>query len=113
MAICRSANLSVILNIYRANHIYRHVSTLIWKDIQIGWQVYRLAGGMYIGLNMMSTCRPVDLLSYEFILRPIYIYKHVIGHAGLISSRTSVKAMYGVCILLWGYAGLLPKDIEL
>ena len=37
------------------------------------------------------------------------VYKHVICHAGLISSRTSVKAMYGVCILLWGYGGLFPK----
>ena len=33
------------------------------------------------------------------------MYKHVIGHVGLISSRNSVKAMYGVCILLWGYGG--------
>ena len=64
---------------------------------------------MYIGLNMMSTCRPVELLSSEFTLRPIYIYKHVIGNAGLISRRTSVKAMYGVCILLWVYWGLSPK----
>ena len=35
-------------------------------------------------------------------LGPIYTCKHVICHAGLISIRTSVKAMYGVCILLWG-----------
>ena len=64
---------------------------------------------------MMSTvCLPVDLLSSElFTLRPIYIYKHLIGYAWLLSSRASVKAIYGVCILLWGYGGPVPPDIQL
>ena len=39
----------------------------------------------------------------------LFIYKHVIGHAGLLSSRANVKAIYGVCILLWGYGGLVPQ----
>ena len=61
---------------------------------------------------MMSTVyRPVDLLSSEFTLRP-FIYKHVIGHAGLLSSRASVNAIYGVCILLWGYGGLVPQTFN-
>ena len=64
----------------------------------------------YIGLYIMSTvCRPVDLLSSEFTLRPIYIL------ACNRSCRVSVKAIYGVCILLWGYGGggLVPQDIQL
>ena len=63
---------------------------------------------MYIGLNMMSSA---DLYNSSLLNlhSGLFIYKHVICHAGLKSSRTSVNAMYGVCIMLWGYGGLFPK----
>ena len=67
----------------------------------IHWPVY----GVYV-----PTCRPPLFLNLHSSL---LIYKHVIGHAGLLSSRASVKAIYGVCILLWGYGGLVDTDIEL
>ena len=71
---------------------------------------------MYIDLNMMSKYEyeyDVPNSSLLNLHSGLFIYKHVIGHAGLISSRTSVKAMYGVCILLLGYGGFSQKDIEL
>ena len=58
----------------------------------------------------VPTCRPPLFLNLH---SGLFKYKHVIGHAGLLSSRASVKAIYGVCILLWGYEGLVPPDIEL
>ena len=67
----------------------------------IHWPVY----GVYV-----PTCRPPLFL---ILHSGLFIYKHEIGHAGLLSSRASVKAIYGVCILLWGYGGLVPTDIEL
>ena len=30
----------------------------------------------------------------------------------LLSSMASVKAIYGVCILLWGYGGLVPQTLN-
>ena len=66
----------------------------------IHWPVY----GVYV-----PTCRPPLFLNSH---SGLYMYKHVIGHAGLLSSRASVNAIYGVCILLWGYGGLVDPDIE-
>ena len=101
---------------YRACHIYRRVSTLICMDtcIQIGWQVDMYIHWPVYGVYV-QTCRPPLFLNLH---SGMFIYKHVIGHAGLLSSRASVKAIYGVCIsciLLWGYRGLAPPppDIEL
>ena len=65
---------------------------------------------MYIYGVYMPTCRPP---LFRNLHSGLFIYKHVIGHAGLLSIRASVKAIYGVCILLWGYGGLVPPDIEL
>ena len=78
-------------------------------DIQIGWQVYRSVGrhvhwpeyDVYV-----STCR-TPLINLH---SGLFIYEHVKGHAGLISGRTSVKAMYGVCICYGGMGGgLFPQ----
>ena len=69
--------------------------------------------------DLFHTCRYDDIhnslnefeigrdltMDYRVVL---LIYRHVIGHAGFLSSRASVKAIYGVCILLWGYGGLFP-----
>ena len=86
-----------IVEITRVACIYRCVSILIYMDIQIGWQVYRSAGNMYIHWPVydadLSTSSLLNFHSGQFT------YKHVIGHAGLLSSRASVKAIYGVCIL--------------
>ena len=78
-------------------------------DIQIGWQVYRLAG-RHVHTLACIWCLRADLSTSSLLNlhSGLFIYKHVIGHAGLFSSRASVKAIYGVCILLWGYGGLSP-----
>ena len=67
----------------------------------IHWPVY--------GLYSVPTCRPP---LFPNLHSGLFIYKCVTGHAGLLSSRASVKEIYGVCILLWGYGGLVPPDIE-
>ena len=59
----------------------------------IHWPVY----GVYV-----PTCQPPLFLNLN---SGLFIYKHVIGHAGLLSSRASVRAIYGVCIQSWGYGG--------
>ena len=66
----------------------------------IYWPVY----GVYV-----PTCRPPLFLNLH---SGLFIYKHVIGYAGLLSSRASVKAIYGVCNLLWGYGGLSPQTLN-
>ena len=66
----------------------------------IHWPVY----GVYV-----PTCRPHLFLKLH---SGLFIYKHVIGHAGLLSSRASVKAIYGVCILLWWYGGLVSCTLN-
>ena len=100
---------------YRAYHIYRHVSTLIYMDIQIGLQVYRSASRHIHTLDCIwcLQCANLSTSSLLDLHSGIFIYKHVIGHAGLLSSRASVKAIFGVCTLLWGYGGLVPPDIQL
>ena len=55
------------------------------------------------------TCRPPLFLNLH---SDLFIYKDVIGQAGLLSSRASVKEIYGVCILLWGYGGLVPQTLN-
>ena len=42
----------------------------------------------------------------------LFIHQHVIGNAWLLSSSASVKAIYGVCILLWGYGGSSPQTLN-
>ena len=67
---------------------------------------------MYIHLPVydvyVPTCRPPLFLNLH---SGLFIYKHAIGHAGLLSSRASVKAIY-VCILLWRYGGLSLQTLN-
>ena len=66
---------------------------------------------MYIHLPVygvyVPNCQPPLFLDVH---SDLFIYKHVIGHAGLLSSRASVKAIYGVCILLCGYGVCLSPQ---
>ena len=79
-------------------------------DIQIGLQVYRSAGRHIHTLDCIwcLQCANLSTSSLLNLHSGIFIYKHVIGHAGLLSSRASVKAIFGVCTLLWGYGGACP-----
>ena len=63
---------------------------------------------------MMSTVRrPVDMTSSLLNLHAgLFIYKYVIGHAGLLSSRASVKAIDGVGIQLGGMGGLASQTFN-
>ena len=53
----------------------------------------------------MPNCRPPLFLNLS---SGLFINKHLIGHAGLLSS----KDIYGVCILLWGYGGPVPQTLH-
>ena len=83
-------------------------------DIQIGWQVNRSAGRHIHTLACICCLQCADLSTSSLLNlhSGLFIYKHEIGHAGLLSSRANVKAIYGVCILLWGYGGLVPKTFN-
>ena len=72
-------------------------------DIQIGWQVYRSAGRHVHTLACIWFLHAdLSTSSLQNLHSGLFIFKHVIGHAGLLSSRASVKAIYEVCIMLWG-----------
>ena len=80
LSMCRPADPPLIINI-----IYIYIEMYLYL------------------LTVLSICRPADpslILNMHTGL--------IIGHAGLISSRVSVKARYGVCILFWGVWGGLP-----
>ena len=98
---------------YRAYHIYRRVSALICMDIQIGRYIGRLVD-MYIHWPVYGVYEDLSTSSLPPLYTQAYLlYKDAIGDAGLLSSSASVKAIYGVCFLLWGYGWLVPSDIEL
>ena len=80
-------------------------------DIQIGWHVYGSAGRHVHTVTCLLCLQCADLLTSSLLNlhSGLFIYKHVIGNAGLLSSSASVKAIYGVCILLWGYGCLSPR----
>ena len=80
-------------------------------DIQIGWQVYR-SEGRHVHTLAFIQCADLSISSLLNLHSGLFVYKHVKGHAGLLTSRASVKAIYGVCILLWGYRGLSPQTFN-